>query len=159
MEIDWEKHHHYMPWAGACGPTVIKMIFSVADIKKSILEISLYTWKWWYGCPNQLFSAYLSKFFSLTNYKLNGSIADISRHLKMGHIVVVNFWDNTDGHYAIISECKKGILTVIDPSREREWRYTIATKEFKKIWYDYLDTINTIYHEGLLIWVDVNSKR
>ncbi len=159
IPIDWEKHHAFMPFNGFCGPAVIKIIFSATGIRKSIWEISLWTWKWWYGCANQLLIAYLSKFYSLVNFKLNGKISDIASHLKAGHIVIVNFWDNGVGHYAIISEYKKHLLTFVDPSRERNWKYVMTTSTFKEIWYDTLNVDDSLYHEGLLIWIDPKSKR
>jgi hypothetical protein len=125
--------------------------------KKSMLEIALYTWKPWYGVPYSILVGYLDRFFYLVNYRTNASISDISKHLNLNHIVIVNFWDTDDGHYAIVSKCVKGQITFVDSSRERNWQYTMSTKEFKEKWWDTLT--NSIWHEKLVIWIDPNSRR
>lgn len=157
--IEWKKHHRFMLFSGWCGQTTIQIILSACGIRKSIFEISLFVYKWWWGTPPQLFVAYLSRYFKTVNYKTGATIADISRHLKQGHIVVINWWDETEGHYSIVSECKKGILTLIDSSREREWQWSMATKELKERWYDTLNIQNSLYHTGYMIWVDPKTKK
>lgn len=148
-----------MPFSGWCGPTIIKIILSTCEIKKSIWEIALYVYKWWWGTPPQLFVAYLSKFFSLVNYKTNARTSDISFHLKARHIVVINWWDGDEGHYSIVSKCEKGLLDIVDTTRERPWLWKMTTKELKRVWYDTLTMDNSIYHENFMIWIDPNSKR
>ena len=155
--IDWEKYHVYMKYEGWCGVSTIKMIFNACNIKKSIYEIAFYTWKPWYGVPYSLLVAYLNRFFTLTNYRTNASIADISKHLTLGHIVIINFWDSDDGHYALVTECKKGQMTIVDSSRERGWQYTISTKELKEKWFDTLS--DSLWHERFIAWVDPRTKR
>jgi hypothetical protein len=161
--IEWEKHHRFMPKDGMCGSTTIWMILDACGIKKSINEIAKYVHKWWWGTPPQLFVAYLSKFFSVVNYKNGATISDIAVHLKMGHIVVVNFWDKVndegDGHYTIVSEYKDGTLFMVDSSKEHDAQWGIKGKEFRKIWYDTLTVDDRLYHEGFMIWIDPKSKR
>lgn len=164
MEIDWEKHHRFMPRnSGLCGPTTIWMILNACEIKKSLLAITLATWKRWYGTPSILLTAYLKKYFCLVNYKVGSSISDISRHIKQGHIVIINFQDGEEdeleGHYAIVSEYKKGSLTLIDSSNEHPWKWEISTKKLKERWYDDLTEDGKLYHTGFMIWLDPKSKR
>ena len=162
-KIDWRKYHQFMPREGWCGQTTVKMIFNATGIKKSIYEISKYIYKPWWGCPSQLIVAYLSKFFLVVNYKINATIGDISLHLRLGHIVVVNFWDkiddDEDGHYAIVSNYENGTLTMIDSSKEHDWQWGISGKAFRKIWYDTLSVDDRLYHEGFMCWIDPKSKR
>jgi ABC-type bacteriocin/lantibiotic exporter with double-glycine peptidase domain len=155
--IDWRKHHCFIPHEGWCGPATIKMVLSACGIKKSLRSIARDVYVPWYGTPSALLIAYLSKYFSLVNYRTGATISDISRHLTMGHILIVNFWDNGDGHYAIISEYKDGYLTIVDSSRERGWTWALSAKELKNIWYDTIT--ETLWHEGLLIWISPSSKR
>ena len=157
MNIDWAKHHRFMPFEGWCGVNTIWMVLSACGIKKSIFEIALFTWKPWYGVSYTILVAYLNKFFSLVNYRTNATIADISKHLRLGHILIINFWDSNNGHYAIVSDYAKGILTIIDSSRERDWQYTMSTKELKNKWWDFLS--DSIWHERLIIWVDPKSRK
>lgn len=157
MEIDWSKHHRYMPYSGWCGVATIWTVLHACGIKKSIYEIAWFTLKPWYGVPYSILIAYLNRFLSVVNYRTNASISDISRHLKLGHIVIINFWDHDDGHYAIVSHCAKGQLTIIDSSRERDWKYTMTTKELNSKWWDFLS--DSLWHEKLVIWVDPKSKR
>ena len=158
-EINWQKHHRFMPYEGWCGPTVIKIIFSACNIKKSIYEIAWYVYKGWWGTPSQLFIAYLSKFFVLVNYKMNATISDIAAHLKLGHIVIINWWDKDGGHYSIVSSYKEGWLTIIDSSRERDWQWVMTGKELRRVWYDTLNVDDSLYHEGLMIWLDSTRKK
>ena len=163
MQIDWEKHHRFMPPnSGLCGPTTIWMILNACGIKKSLWTISLYTWKHWYGSPSILLTAYLKKYFRLVNYKTGSSIADISKHIKLGHIVIINFQDGEEeleGHYAIVSDYKKGILTLVDSSNEHPWKWEISTKKLKERWYDDLVEDGKLYHTGWMLWLAPNTKR
>ena len=101
----------------------------------------------------------------MVNFKTNASISDISYHLKKDHIVIVNWWDDIDndnhdnGHYslALKYDNKKKLITLADPSQGRGiWDMSI--KNFKKRWFDTLDMNNRVYLEGLMIWIDLNSK-
>jgi hypothetical protein len=162
--IDWIKYHQFMPKEGYCGQTTVRMVLSACGIKKSIQEISKHIYKEWYGSPYILIVAYLNKFFSTVNYKTGATISDISAHLKLGHILIINFWDRAedgteDGHYAIVSDYNNKVLTIVDSSKERDWEYGITAKEFNRIWYDTLVNDNSLWHENLLIWVDPKSKR
>lgn len=164
IPIDWKKHHRFMVFSGWCGQTTLQIILSACGIKKSAFEISRYVYKKWYGSPFILLVAYLKRYFTVVNYKTGATIADISGHIKLGHIVIVNFWDtddddNGDGHYAIVESCQKGKITFIDSSKEHDWRWSISTKKFTKIWYDYLTNDNELYHTGLMIWVAPSSKK
>ena len=164
IPIDWQKHHRYMRAPGLCGPTTLQIVLSACGIKKSIREISKYVYVKSYGSPFILIVAYIKKFFSITNYRTGASISDISSHLRAGHILIINFWDededgNGDGHYAIVSSYENKILTIVDSSKERDWTYGITTKEFKKIWFDCLVDDNSLWHENLLIWFDPKSRR
>ena len=155
--IDWGKCHVYMPYGGWCGVSVIKTIFNVAEIKKSIYEIALYVWKWWYGSPYILIVAYLNKFFTLVNYRTGATIEDIKKHLSAGHICIINFQDGGEGHYALVTEAIGKRLIIVDSSNEREWTYAMSYDELREKWYDNLT--DSLWHERLLIWVDRKSKR
>jgi hypothetical protein len=157
--IDWQKHHRFMPKEGLCGPTTIWMILSACGIRKPLWLISAYTYKKWWGCPSQLFIGYLSRYFSLVNFKTNARISDIAFHIKAGHIVVINWWDNGEGHYSIVSDYETGWITIVDSSRERDWKYLMSTKELRKKWFDTLDINDSLYHTELMIWIDPKSKR
>jgi hypothetical protein len=164
MEIDWEKHHYYMPLAGLCGPSVVKMVLSATGIKKSIIEISFFVYKFWYGSPRDLIFGYLSKFYRIVNFKTSAKISDISFHIKQGHIVILNWFDDlgdgdADGHYSIAAKCEKGKITLVDPSNQRDGIWSMSTKEFNSRWFDYIDLNNRTYSEGYIIWVDPKSKR
>jgi hypothetical protein len=154
--IDWRKYHTFMPHNGWCGVTTIKMIFNACGIKKSIYQIAMHVWKWWYGTPYILMVAYLNRYFSLVNYKTGATVSDIVKHLKMGHICIINFQDGNEGHYAIVSDYENKFLTIVDSSSERDWQYAMSTEELRKNWYDNLT--NSLWHERLLIWIDPKSK-
>lgn len=158
-DIDWREHHRFMSREGLCGPTTIWMVLSACKIRRPLWFISIYTWKWWWGCPSQLVIGFLSRYFSLVNFKTNAKIGDIAHHIKVGHIVIINWWDKDGGHYSIVSNYERGWLTIVDSSRERDWQYLMSTKEFKDKWFDTLDISDTLYHVGLMIWIDPKSKR
>jgi hypothetical protein len=150
--IDWKKHHNKQLFSGWCGVAVAKTILSIGGIKKSQLEIACFILKQWWGTSPDLLVAYLSRFFKV-NFKRNGTVSDIRKHLKAGHIVAVNWWDNGGGHWSIVSSCDRTGITMIDSSSERNWMHTIPTSEFKKIWWDTLDVNDRLWHEGFMLWV------
>lgn len=158
-KIDWQKHHRYMPHSGMCGSTTIWMILQATGIKRPLWLINYYVYKSWWGVCPQLFLAFLSRYFSTTNFKINASIQDISFHLKQNHIVVLNWWDKGNGHYSIVSSYEKGFLTMVDSSKERDWEWVMTTKELKQVWWDTLNTDDSIYHTGFMLWIDPSSKR
>jgi hypothetical protein len=157
-KIDWKKFHRYQPHDGMCGGTVIWMILSACGIKRPLWFINYYVYKPFWGVCPQLFIAFLSRYFSLVNFKVGADIRDISYHLLKNHIVVLNWWDSDNGHYSIVDACEKGFLTMVDSSRERDWKWVMSTKEFKKIWWDTLDCGDNIYHTGFMCWIDPCSK-
>jgi hypothetical protein len=155
--IEWEKHHVFMRHPGWCGVYTIKMIFNACGIRKSIYEIALYTWKWWYGSPYILIVSYLNKFFTLVNYRTGATIEDIKKHLSVGHICIINFQDGGDGHYALVTEAIGKRLIIVDSSNERDWTYAMTYDELREKWYDNLS--DSLWHERLLIWLNPLSKR
>ena len=148
-----------MPHPGMCGSATIWMIMSASRIKKPLWYINYYVYKKFWGVCPQLFIAFLSRYFSLVNFKVGAKISDISYHLNQGHIVVLNWWDKDNGHYSIVSDCKKGFLTMIDSSRERDWEWVMSTKELKEVWFDTLTTDDKLYHSGFMLWIDPASKK
>jgi hypothetical protein len=108
--------------------------------------------------------AYLSKYFSVVNYKTGASSRDLREHIAKGHAVVLNFWDDFDGsegdgHYSILGDYQKRILTLVDPSGERGAFWKISYKEFKNKWFDTLTLDNRLWLSGWMMWVDLNTKR
>jgi hypothetical protein len=163
----WKKNHVFQEKPGWCGPAICQMIFKVAHMRKTQAEIAKDIYKPWWGTGQSLLFAYLSRYFALVNFKNNGKITDISRHLNKGHIVIVNWWDNleeseeADGHYSLAIAynpiTKKLILA--DPSNTRKGIWTIGMKEFDKRWYDYLDVHTKTWTEGWMVWLDPKSKK
>lgn len=161
----WKKLHRFQQKPGWCGPAVIQMVLASCGIKKSQQEIAKYVYKKWWGTTQQIMVAYLSKFFKTVNYKQNAKFSDISAHLKKGHIVIVDWWDDFDedsagGHYSIAVEYlpKLKALTLADPSNDRPGIWTISGKEFNPKWYDTLDVHDKTWIEGWMLWVDPSSK-
>lgn len=121
-------------------------------------------YKSWWGVSQQLMLAYFSRFYKTVNYKINSGIRDISFHLNKGHIVIVNFWDNFsdedngEGHYCVVAECKKGIITLVDPSKERNGIWSVRTKDFNSHWYDTIEIHNRLYVDGWMLWIAPESR-
>jgi len=141
------------------------MVLVKAGIDKSQTAIAKKVYKKWWGVPQQIILAYLSKFFKIVNYKQNATFKDISFHLKKGNIVVVNWWDDLDGelpegHYCIVGnyDGKLKTLTLVDPTNARKGIWTIKASEFNKRWYDTLDMHDRTWLEGWMLWVDPKSK-
>lgn len=144
--IDWTKHYVRQE-DGLCGPAVIKMVLSAVGIDKTQSEIAAETFLPWWGTATTVMIAYLSRFFSQLNFKINASIADIEDHLNQGHIVIVDWWDDLDqdpadppdGHYSIIASVNReqGTIKLIDPSARGIWDMKLS--DFADRWYDYLD--------------------
>ena len=141
------------------------MTLDAVDISVSQEQIAKDIYIPWWGVGHQIMLAYLSRYFKKVNYKHNATIRDISFHLSKNHILIVNFWDDFldgegigDGHYSVVSECKKGIITLIDPSNERDGVWSISTKKFRAHWYDTIETQDRLYVEGWLLWIDPMSK-
>jgi hypothetical protein len=158
-KIDWQRCHVSIPHSGWCGPATIKIILNAAGIKKSIYEIAAHVWKWWYGSSFILVVAYLKKYFSLVNYRTGASIGDIKKHLSLGHVCIINFQSEGEGHYALVVSHDGKFLTIVDASNETDWSYVMTTGELKRVWFDTLTNDDSLWHENLLIWCDLKSKR
>jgi len=149
---------------GWCGVACVQMALDAVGVTVSQSEIAKDIYLEWWGSPQQLVLAYLSRYFKAVNYKHNSTIHDVSFHLNKGNIVIVNFWDDFldgeegDGHYSVVAECKKGIITLIDPSLERDGIWAVPTKIFKHAWFDTIETQNKLYVEGWILWIDPNTK-
>lgn len=162
----WKKIHKFQEKPGWCGPAVIQMALEAGGINKTQSEISKDVYKPWWGTTQQIMLAYLSRFFKVVNYKHDATFKDVSTHLKLGHIVILDWWDNIDekqsegGHYsiAINYDHKLRAVTLADPSNERPGIWTIADSEFNKKWYDTLDVHNRTWIDGYMLWVDLASK-
>ena len=163
---NWKKFHRFQENPGWCGPAVIQMALLSSGIEKTQKEIAKDVYKEWWGTTQQIMLAYLSKYFRIVNYKHNATFKDVSLHLKKGHVVVLDWWDDIDkedlpgGHYSIAGDYNyklKG-LTLIDPSNGRIGIWTISDKEFNKKWYDTLDVHDRTRIEGWMLWIDPASK-
>jgi len=161
----WKKHHSFQEKSAWCGPATIQMVLASSGIVKSQKEIAGEVLKDWWGTDHRIMLAYLSRFYTSLNYKENATIRDISNHLKKKHIVILDWWDdlssgNPDGHYslAVKLNSKNKLLTLADPSNERDGVWSIKSKEFKDRWYDSLDVRNKIWIEGFMLWIDPKSK-
>lgn len=162
----WKKLHKFQENPGWCGPAVIQMALLASGIDKSQKEIAKDVYNDWWGTTQQIILAYLSKYFKVVNYKHDASFKDISFHLKSGHIVILDWWDDIDtasepgGHYSIAADYDYKIkaLTLVDPSNDRPGVWTISGKEFNSKWYDTLDIHDRTWIEGWMLWIDPKSK-
>lgn len=161
----WKKYHKFQEKPGWCGPAVIQMVLSAADIRKSQKEIAKDVCKEWWGTPQQMILAYLSRYFKIVNFKQDANFKDVSFHLKKGNFVILNWWDDFDvsdpgGHYSIAVnyDNKLKALTLADPSSQRPGIWTISDKEFRQKWYDTLDVHDRTWIEGWILWVDPKTK-
>ena len=160
-KINWKKIHSYQETDDWCGPAVVQMVLLAAGIKNSQKEIAKdITNKWW-GTGQNIMMAYLSRHFKLVNFKINATLKDIKYHLGKGHIIVVNWWDDTDddlpdGHYTIIADYlkKNRKIIMVDPSGSRKGLWKMDFKEFRNRWYDYLDVHGNTWVDGWMLWVD-----
>jgi ABC-type bacteriocin/lantibiotic exporter with double-glycine peptidase domain len=162
----WSKFHKFQEKPGWCGPAVIQMALLSVGIKKKQKDIAREVHKDWWGTTQQIMLAYFSRFFKIVNYKHNATFKDVSLHLKMGHIVILNWWDDIDeedtggGHYSVAVDYdhKLRALTLADPSTTRPGIWTIADPEFNKKWFDTLDMHDRTWIDGWMLWIDPASK-
>jgi hypothetical protein len=161
----WRQYQRFQEQEGWCGVADVQMtILAGAGIDISQTDIARDIYIPWWGTPQQLMLAYLSRYFEKVNYKHGATIRDISFHLDKGHICIVNFWDDFldgeegDGHYSIVAECKKGSITLVDSSRERNGIWSVPTKVFNPHWYDTIETQDKLYVDGWLLWVNPESR-
>ena len=160
----WQKIHRFQEKGGWCGPAVVQMVLASCGIKKTQAKIAKDIYKPWWGSNQQMLLAYLSRYFKVVNYKQNSKTTDISFHLKKGHILVVNWWDDLDvspdGHYSLVIDYIKKTkeLVLADPSRSRKGIWKIKAKEFSSKWWDTLDIHGRTWVDGWLLWVDPASK-
>jgi len=138
------------------------MALAAGGIKKTQSEIAKDVYFGWWGTPQDIIYAYLSRFFSKIDFKSNATLSDIETHLKTGHIIIVNWWDDidpkdADGHYSLILNFQDGLITLADPSEGRDIWETGAEK-FEKKWYDYLDLRKKKKIKKWMLWLDPESK-
>jgi hypothetical protein len=142
------------------------MALLACGIRKTQKTIARQVYKDWWGTTQQIMLAYFSKYFKIVNYKQNATFKDVSVHLNMGHIVILNWWDDIDkddepgGHYsiAISYDHKLRAVTLADPSNGRPGIWTVSDTEFNKKWYDTLDVQDRTWIEGWMLWIDPASK-
>ena len=163
--ISWNKIHRFQEKPGWCGPAVIQMILRACGIKKSQKEIAKDVYKPWWGTDQQLMFAYLSRFFGRIRSKENAVLSEVEKHLKKGHIVIVDWWDDLDaddpdGHYTLVidydKEAKK--IKMADPSNARQGIWAMDSKEFNDRWYDTLDVHGKKWVDGWMLWIEPSSK-
>ena len=161
----WKKVLRFQEKPGWCGPAVIQMALLSAGIKKTQKEIAKDVYHEWWGTGQNITLAYLSRFFKLVNFKINGTISDINYHLKKGHLVIIDWWDDLDGddpdgHYSLVVEYdkKEKNLTLLDPYNARDGIWKMDVKELNDRWYDFLDVHGNTWVDGWMLWVDPSSK-
>ena len=163
--LNWERIHRFQKKEGWCGPAVIQMILLSGGIRKTQRSIAQAVYKEWWGTDQQMIVAYLSKFFNHISYKSNARISDIKRKLKKNYVILVDWWDDfdasdPDGHYTLVIgyDTEKEKIKMADPSNERKGIWEMDKEEFKKRWYDSLDTQGRKCISGWMLWVDPESK-
>lgn len=161
--MNWEDFHKFQEKSGWCGPACIQMVLLAAGIKKSQEEIAKDTYLPWWGTPNQVLIAYLSRYFAKLGFSANSKLSDLKKHIDLGHAVIVNWLDNldpndsADGHYSLAIGHGDGKIKLGDPSKARAGIWEINEKEFEKLWYDYLDINRQHKNNSWMLWVDINS--
>lgn len=149
---------------GWCGPAVIQMALFAGGVEKTQKEIAKDVCFDWWGTSQDIMYGYLSQFFNVLDFKSDASLLDIEEHLKGGHVIIANWWDDIDpkdkeGHYSLILDYdrKGGKITLADPSEGRGvWE--IDAKEFVSKWYDFLDIRNRKRIDHWMLWIDPKSK-
>jgi hypothetical protein len=162
--IDWKKIHRFEEKRGWCGPATIQMILAAAGIEKPQEEIAKFVDLDWWGTTQNITVAYLSKFFDNLGFEQDASVKDIENHLKKGHLVIVDWWDNLDegkpeGHYSLAGgiDREKKTITLVDPYPQRKGIWEMSIREFEDRWFDTLDVRDRIRINSFLIWVDPSS--
>ena len=164
-KINWQKIHRFQENKDWCGPAIIQMVLKAAGFRKSQKAIAKDVYIKWWGTTQQILIAYLSRYFKNVRYKRNSSLADISRKLNKGSIVIANWWDDlddsdADGHYTIVAKYdkRKQMLSMIDPSNTRSGIWEMNAKDFKGRWYAALDVHGDNWIDGWILWVDIKSR-
>ncbi|OGM15022.1 hypothetical protein A3D84_02000 [Candidatus Woesebacteria bacterium RIFCSPHIGHO2_02_FULL_42_20] len=164
-QTDWQKIFRWQQKSDWCGPAVIQMVLAAGGIRATQAKIAKDVFLPWWGVTQQAIYAYLSKYFKSLNFKSNGTIADLTKRLKEGKVIIVNWWDDLeglddeDGHYTLLLDVDKKNKKVVlaDPSEGRGiWKMDI--KKFRNHWYDSLDLHRKKWVEGWMLWVDPESK-
>ena len=160
----WQKHYETQRGIYWCGVATIRMIFSATGINVSQEEIAKQVLIPWWGVSRDVMLAYFSKYFKIVNFK-NGTLKDISYHLKKKNIVVVDWWDDLiecdfdNGHYTVVVDYNGSARTItLADSSEGMGLRNIPTKKFLSKWYDYLDLNNRLYDTGWMLWIDPKSR-
>lgn len=149
--------------SGWCGPAVIQMVLKAAGIDNQQKEIANKVYLRWWGTTQDAMIAYLSQYFKEMGSSQNLGIKEAKKHLSLGRIVVVDWWndldgsDEPDGHYSVLLFISPdNILTLADPSCDGGFR-KIAAKDFIRRWYDYKDFNCNIKSQRWLLWVNPKS--
>lgn len=163
-EAQISKFFRYQQKSAWCGPAVIQMALAAAGIKIPQAKIAKDVMHKWWGTTQQSMFAYLSRFFGRLNYKENSTLPDIKYHLKKGHVIIVNWWDNIDtgdeedGHYSLLVDYnyKTRAVTLGDPAAGRGI-WDLSWKNFKSRWYDSVDINNKKWIKRWMLWIDPKS--
>lgn len=87
--LDLKKLHQFQEKSGWCGPAVIAMVLRASGIRISQKAIAEDVYLPWWGTPNQVIIAYLSRYFYDIGFKNDATLADLEKHLKLKHIILV----------------------------------------------------------------------
>lgn len=192
VDSRWLKVHKRQTKEGRCGAATLYLVLSYAEavLNKNLdipgedkihSEINVE----WFGAPNGICAAYLSRFFSEIGYKSGSTIDDLYFHLSKGHVLIVDWWDDlpwpgdpersdplpnpegayfpdvADGHYSIVGGVNpdKNTITLIDPSGSGRDVWDCDLNVFESKWFDYEGMQN---NPGLKVakwfmWVDPSS--
>ncbi|MBI5064796.1 C39 family peptidase [Candidatus Woesearchaeota archaeon] len=139
---------HIQELKDSCGPACLKIILDYYGIKKS--EKSLIklckTTKEGTSIENLVKAA---KKFSLSVFiKKNASIEDLKKHFHQKIPVIVDWFLEDDGHYAIVAKIDKRNIYLQDPSMGKIRK--ISLKKFNRIWFDFIHEVPTSNKDFIL---------
>lgn len=129
------KHPFQQGYDSSCGPASLKIALNYFGINKSEKELIKLT-----KCKDRGVELEdllkLAKKLGLKGFvKEKYGITDIRKYLKKKYTIIVGWFDETDGHYSVVSHIDKENIYLQDPQLGH--LNAMRIKFFKRVWFDF----------------------
>lgn len=130
----------YRQLPNTCGPTSLRMVLEYYGIKKTneeLVKLTHCTQK--DGATSEAIISVAKKFGLKAFQKDFCTLKDLKKWYKKGVPVIVDWFDETDGHYSPLLKIDNKNVWLMDPQIAKPHRIDLDT--FKLIWFDFLGTM------------------
>jgi ABC-type bacteriocin/lantibiotic exporter with double-glycine peptidase domain len=121
---------------GLCGPASLKIVFNYYGVEASEKEIAKIAGSLKEKGTGLIGLIKAAKSFGFeTMIKDNSSLFDLKKYLDKRVPVIVDWFLEDDGHYAVVSGLNEKEIILMDPAIGKERKIPLA--KFYRLWFDF----------------------